>query len=295
MDSNIDPEINAASMVPGSQAKSKNRLVNEDQDHIAVDTATQLLKVLLYQIPEEDKLKDDGEHVKHGGNFEFYADDASKANDEVEQINKLKLLTSRMDDASSSHHVLLLLLIQPLSQGSDSGLNFVMMDPSTKEGLSKRLGRPRRTLRTKETPQQSSLHNSSDSIISRFRFDDTAMIRGVAFMGSKMKPNVDNTSDDESKLHDKKNAIKLRTRRVIEHLDGFKVVMEDPGPGQTLQRLKQIVVKRHQTAPISLHTSQRSSSSPTIVLENIQSLRAKGRSTARDTPPRFRADLGIHK
>ncbi|ODV95349.1 hypothetical protein PACTADRAFT_50085 [Pachysolen tannophilus NRRL Y-2460] len=169
------------------------------------------------------------------------------------------------------------------------------MDPSTKKGLSKRLGRPKRTIRVSD-PFMSSENNFNDSIMSRFRFDSLSTSvnssrtnnRGAAIGAINKEFDKMRNCNDKAKLQHKQ---RTRGRRVIQHTDGFKLVLEDPGvandifvPYNVADNIRDDTKNNNNNVNNNKNVNNKDGEQPTIVLEDYESLRAKGRSTAKDYP-----------
>ncbi|ODV72706.1 uncharacterized protein CYBJADRAFT_168251 [Cyberlindnera jadinii NRRL Y-1542] len=158
---------------------------------------------------------------------------------------------------------------QVLIQDTDSNMSIVVVDPSAQEGGS-RLGRPRKhQVNASPSSEQSSSKNYEESMVSRFRVDSKPITGPGSRGGRKIKP----------KPSVEKNGYK---QPVFAKQGGKLILAKRPESHQQLPPIVPKVKLAIKDVKSSNKDKADGIETSPIVLEDVDSLKAKGRSTASD-------------
>ncbi|ODQ79438.1 hypothetical protein BABINDRAFT_167297 [Babjeviella inositovora NRRL Y-12698] len=254
MDPNIDP-----SMDPSSGLFSKFTVSPRDHDDSGLvqqqyhNTALTAINNTMFRLNEYNEMA----KASSMGMINYGAFDTLSPQQELHPSH---LAQAVIDSGILPRDALALAPAPRVAHPSD-GMNFVVVDPSSKTA-NKRLGRPRKNNTVNiAPPEMSSQLNYNDSVISKFRFDSLP-VAGPGSRGGKMRARGGRATSHTARSR--------KTTTPLSSGGGFKLVIEEP-----IIRADELLLQaKHMRAPRPAQT--------VIVLEDYESLTAKGRSTARD-------------
>lgn len=178
---------------------------------------------------------------------------------------------------------------QRIIHDADSQVSIVVVNPASTEGT-RRLGRPRKNIpKQTNSPANSSTQNLDKSLVSRFRFDSLPVIGPGSRGGRKKKPGIVTKPGRQTRFEKGSRGLKL--------VPQDNENKEDPKDGPSKQSVDEVSktsrklvkdkkdnAKEEEDLIVVEEIKKKPApkSQPKIILEDYHSLKAKGRSTAKD-------------
>ncbi len=177
---------------------------------------------------------------------------------------------------------------QRIIHDSESQVSIVVVNPASNEGT-RRLGRPRKNIpKQTNSPANSSTQNLDKSLLSRFRFDSLPVIGPGSRGGRKKKNGIITKPGRQARFEKGSKELKLVVKESSEELEESDVKAID----ETSSIKKDDEDDDADLIVVDEVKNQTPKSQPKIILEDYYSLKAKGRSTAKDTNNAF-TKLGL--
>jgi len=186
---------------------------------------------------------------------------------------------------------------QRIVHDANSQFSMVVVNPASTEGT-RRLGRPRKNMpKRTHSPQNSSSQNLDKSLLSRFRFDSLPVVGPGSRGGRKKKNNIVSkpgrqarfgknltlvvNKDEDDNAKDDIEEIVIDGDESMEKLSSQEKSKKDTGKEDDKQKLgdkkdDDLIVVDEVDKQLPAKTQ------PKIILEDYHTLKAKGRSTAKD-------------
>lgn len=189
---------------------------------------------------------------------------------------------------------------QRVIHDTDSQVSIVVVNPASTEGT-RRLGRPRKNIarQNNHSPANDSSQNFNESILSKFRFDSLPVAGPGSRGGRKKKPALVTKPGRQSTLFEKNGLkqMKIVIEKPDDKVDGTDGKSDqettEPTSKATPEEKEEKVDEDDEVIVGEEVKKETPKSQPRIILEDYHSLKAKGRSTARDSHSDVFAKLGL--
>lgn len=191
---------------------------------------------------------------------------------------------------------------QRIIHDSDSQVSIVVVNPASTEGT-RRLGRPRKNIarQNNHSPANDSSQNFNESLLSKFRFDSLPVAGPGSRGGRKKKPALVTKPGRQSTLFEKNG---LKQMKIVIEKPDEKSIEPDVDEKSNQQKLNSIddstsknkEEKSNEDDDVIVGEEVKKEApkaQPRIILEDYHSLKAKGRSTARDSRSDAFTKLGL--